>query len=164
MINYRNLDIIYTVQWPFDHFGLKEKDYIVEHIAKEKFEKKEFFIQVFFEREERVFCIDFEINFIRVTIYKNQGPYYEYVFSLEDANYKKVHLRSIRERNLEYKINKDGFVYITERGRNIKDTKNYRKKYMDSLLENICLDFNKYDELLKWIENLNIDVLIGDEK
>lgn len=162
MIDYNNLKAVYTVQWPFNHFDLEKKAYISEQIAKEKFEKKEYFVQVFFNQEERVLCINFEINFIRVTIYRNHGPYYRYIFVLKDSNYRTVQICSMSEKNVSYDINKDGFVIQTVNGFNIKDTKYFKRRYNQDLLETIHLNFNDYGELLKWIERLNIESFLEE--
>jgi len=157
MIKYNNLDVKYTIQWPFNHFSLDESKFITEEEAKKKFEEKEYFQAVYFQDSHRVFCIDFEINFVIVIIYKDGGPYYEYVYRLLTNNYKRLSLRSLRIKNIDYKLNEDGFAYISERiDSSPKGIKTYKKKYNSNLLDEVTLDFGKYNNLLEMSEKMDI--------
>lgn len=155
MLEYEKMDVIYTEQFPFNHFTLDENKYIDMETAKKKFEMMQYFEAVYFQEGERIFCIDFEITCIRVTIYKNSGPYYKYEYELLGNSYKKIFLSSISIKNIFYNLASDGFAYVRE-CINFKKYNSYIKKYSPCLKKEIALDFGDYKELLNSIQKIDI--------
>jgi len=58
MIEYQKLDVVYTTQWPFNHFQLNEDDYITEEMAQNTFEKKAILWQYISKKVEEQ-CVSF---------------------------------------------------------------------------------------------------------
>lgn len=127
MIDYKKLDSIYTTQWPFNHWKLDPSKYINEVEAEDYFESKKYFQVVYFNNNARIFCIDFEINHVVLTLYRDGGPMYQYGFKMIEGSYCKLMLRSIREKNIECSIHEDGNAYIVERSSLLGKDKTYKK-------------------------------------
>lgn len=127
MIYYKKCDVIYTVEWPFNHWKLDSSKYISEMEAKEYFENKEYFRVIYLSNNKRVFCIGFEINFIVLTVYEDEKPMYEYVFRLPENGYCKLVLKSICEKHITCTLQDDGYAYIVERSSLIGKDKKYKK-------------------------------------
>jgi len=54
-------------------------------------------------------------------------------------------------------LNEDGFAYISERiDSSPKGIKTYKKKYNSNLLDEVTLDFGKYNNLLEMSEKMDI--------
>ncbi len=160
MVDYKNLDSIYTTEWPFNHWKLDPSKYINEIEAKDYFESKKYFQVVYFNNNIRVFRIDFEINFVVLTLYEEGKPMYEYAFNTEQNNYYKLTLKSIREKNIECLIHGDGNAYIVERSSLLGKDKKYKKKYDYNACRSIHIKFKQYEDLLKFIEDTSINKLL----
>ncbi len=160
MIDYKKCDVIYTVEWPFNHWKLNLSKYISEMEAKEYFENKEYFQVIYLSNDKRIFCIGFEINFIVLTVYEDEEPMYEYVFRLPENSYCKLVLASIREKNITCALHDDGNAYIVERSSLMGKDKKYKKKYDYVSCRSSRIKFNQYEDLLKFIDDISIKKLL----
>lgn len=160
MIDYKKCDVIYTVEWPFNHWKLDLSKYISEMEAKEYFENKEYFQVIYLSNDKRIFCIGFEINFIVLTIYEDEKPIYEYVFRLPENSYCKLVLASIREKNITCTLHDDGNAYIVERSSLMGKDKKYKKKYDYVSCRISRIKFNQYEDLLNFIDDISIKKIL----
>ena len=160
MIDYKNLEVIYTIEWPFNHWKLDSDKFISEIEAKGYFEGKEYFQAVYLNDNHRIFCIDFEINFVRFTLYEDGNPMYEYLFILLANGYYVLKLKSVREKNVECVMHEDGNAYIVERSSLLGKDKKYKKRCDHKICKPIQIDFNQYEDLLEFVEDISINKLL----
>jgi len=161
MIEYQKLDVVYTTQWPFNHFQLNEDDYITEEMAQNAFDKKGYFVAVYFEESRRVMCILFRTSSVEVFIYNSSGPYYRYSFKNIGDNYKKISLHSFSMGNISYTLsNENNSAYVVEHSGCLGKDKHYTKKYNPDLRKTISLNFKNYNELLQMIEGIDLEKLL----
>ena len=155
--DYRNLDKIYTTQWPFHHFELEERSYISEDAARELFDKMGYFAEVFFEAGRRKLSVLFRTSTVEAVIYSDGEPFYSYSFRIEGEDYKTVRLRSFRIKNISCNLREEGdWAYMTEWLVGTQK-RSYVKKYSPELRKALRLDFNEYDELLDRVEGIDAE-------
>lgn len=159
MIDYQKLDIVYTTQWPFNHSELKESNYITEEIAQNLYDKKVYFVAVYFENGNRIMSILFREVCVEVFIHNDFGPYYRYSFKNMDNHYMKIRLHNFSIGNISYTLsNENNTAYIVER--NMGNDKRYTKQYSADLRKIVNFNFKDYDELLQTIEGIDLNQLL----
>lgn len=106
------------------------------------------------------FCIGFVINAVIFILYEDGEPMYEYSFRISENGYYVIKLTSIREKNINCVMHENGNAYIVERSSLLGKDKEYKKKYDHNICKPVQIEFNQYEDLLEFVDDISINKLL----